>query len=281
MTTRIAQISDTHISPSRSYFRSNFDLVAEHLASNGPDLIVNTGDIALDGADHDEDLIEAVAAHRQLPIEFHLLPGNHDVGDHPDVARKQPADAERLRRYRRIVGEDFWTIDIPGWRLVGLNALILGSEMPGGAEQIDMLRRAAETLDGRSLAIFMHKPLADEDYAETLTSNRFMTEGPRRELIAALGGGAPAVVLSGHIHQYRDAALGGSRHIWGPATSFMISDPWQPGYGAKTVGYLMHEFDADGAHRHRLVGVRGLVHHDLVDFPEAYGNVTVWGPGNA
>ncbi len=281
MTTRIAQISDTHLSPAKPYFRSNFDLVAEHLADAAPDLVVNTGDLSLDGADRDEDLREAVAAHRDLAAECRLLPGNHDVGDAPDVARLQPVDADRLRRYRRIVGEDFWTIDIPGWRLLGLNALIIGSDLPGDAEQRDMIAAAAAALNGRALAIFLHKPLADQTYGENLSSNRFMTLRSRGALRAALGGVTPAIVLSGHVHQYRDALIGGSRHIWAPATSFMISDPWQPGFGAKAVGYLMHEFDADGAHRHRLVGVRGLVHHDLVEFPDAYGDVRAWGPGNA
>jgi hypothetical protein len=61
----------------------------------------------------------------------------------------------------------------------------------------------------------------------------------------------------------------------------MISDPWQPGYGTKAVGYLMHEFAADGTHRHRLMTVRGIAHHDLAEHPEAYGDVRSWGRGNA
>jgi 3',5'-cyclic-AMP phosphodiesterase len=72
-----------------------------------------------------------------------------------------------------------------------------------------------------------------------------------------------------------------ARHIWAPATSFMISDPWQPGYGAKTVGYLTHRFHADGAHDHALTPVRGLVHHDLAEISGAYGDVRSWGPGKA
>ncbi len=281
MITRIAQITDTHLSISKPYFRQNFDRVAEHLAAAGPDIVINTGDLALDGADHDADLHEAQDAHRALGIDTRLLPGNHDVGDHPDVARKQPANAERLARYRRIVGEDFWAVDVPGWRLLGLNALILGSDLPGAAEQDAMVRGAASGLNGRQLAVFLHKPLADEAYDETIAIGRFTTPGPRAALIAALGEATPTVVLCGHVHQYRDSAIGGSRHIWAPATSFMISDPWQPGYGAKAVGYLMHEFHADGSHAHRLMAVRGLVHHDLAEFPEAYGDVRSWGPGNA
>lgn len=281
MITRIAQISDTHLSPSKSFFRSNFDRIAEDLADAAPDLIINTGDLALDGADHEDDLHEAVSAHRGVGIETHLLPGNHDVGDHPELAKRQPANAERLQRYRRSAGPDYWSFDVPGWRLIGLNALIIGTELPGDEEQQAMIRQAADTLGGRSLAVFLHKPLADEAYGEDLASTRFLTRSPRATFLSCLGGVKPGVALCGHVHQYRDTMIGGSRHIWAPATSFMISDPWQPGYGAKAVGYLIHEFNADGTHHHRLVGVRGLVHHDLKDFPEAYGDIRAWGPGMA
>jgi 3',5'-cyclic AMP phosphodiesterase CpdA len=280
MITRIAQISDTHLSPTKSFFRSNFDLVAEHLRRAGHDHVINTGDLALDGADSEADLAEARAAHDALGMECHLLPGNHDVGDHLDVASRQPVNAERLERYRRIIGSDIWRIDIPGWRLLGLNALTLGLDLDDG-RQDDLIRNASASLAGRSLAVFLHKPLADTAYDEALSSNRFMTHGPRQHLMALLGGAQPALVCCGHVHQYRDSLIGGSRHLWAPAASFMISDPWQPGYGAKMVGYLAHEFHADGRHRHDVIGVRGLVHHDLVSFPEAYGDVTAWGPGNA
>ncbi len=280
MITRIAQISDSHLSTEKPFFRSNFDLVASHLRDTAPDIVINTGDLALDGADHDADLVEARAAHAGLGLECHVLPGNHDVGDHLDVARRQPVNAERLARYRRIIGPDIWSLEIPGWTLLGLNALTLGLDLDEG-RQDGLIRNAVAALAGRSLAIFLHKPLADLSHDEDLTSNRFMTAGPRQHLASLLGGAVPALMASGHVHQYRDSRFGGSRHVWAPATSFMISDPWQPGYGAKMVGYLMHEFHADGGHRHEVVGVRDLVHHDLVAFPEAYGDVRAWGPGNA
>jgi 3',5'-cyclic-AMP phosphodiesterase len=281
MTVRIAQITDTHLSVDRPYFRANFERVAEDLRARRPDIVINTGDLALDGADSEADLELARDLHDDLGLACHVLPGNHDVGDHLDVARRQPVDHERLARYRRIVGPDYWTIDLPGWRLLGLNALTLGSDGVDDSAQQDAIRTAAAGLNGRALAILLHKPLADESYAEDVSINRFMTAGPRRTLLACLNGAQPALVLCGHVHQYRDTHIGGARHIWAPATSFMISDPWQPGYGAKAVGYLMHEFHADGTHRHRMVPVRGLAHHDLVAFPDAYGDIRAWGPGNA
>jgi 3',5'-cyclic AMP phosphodiesterase CpdA len=281
MPIRIAQISDTHLSPSKPFFRANFDLVSDDLRRRRPDFVINTGDLSLDGADSDDDLRLARECHEGIGLDCHLLPGNHDVGDHPEVARRQPANAERLRRYRRVVGPDHWVIDIPGWRLLGLNALILGSDDLGDGDQQEAVRACVAGLNGRQLAIFLHKPLADESYGEDLSSNRFMTAGPRGRLLGSLGAARPAAIMCGHVHQYRDTPVGGARHIWAPATSFVISDPWQPGYGAKAVGYLLHEFNADGTHRHRLMPVRGLVHHDLACFPEAYGDVRAWGPGNA
>jgi 3',5'-cyclic-AMP phosphodiesterase len=61
----------------------------------------------------------------------------------------------------------------------------------------------------------------------------------------------------------------------------MISGPWQPVFGAKMVRYVEHALHPDGTCDHRLVGVRGLVHHDLASFPGAYGDVRAWGPGMA
>jgi 3',5'-cyclic-AMP phosphodiesterase len=285
MITRLAHFSDPHLSPSKPYFRGNFDLVAAHIAAAKPDIVVNTGDLSLDGASDDAalaeaDLSAAVAAHKAIPGELLVLPGNHDVGDHPDIAKKEPANAARLARWSRLVGADSWTRDIPGWRLVGLNAQTVGTGLPGDAEQLEMLAGAARNLKGRALALLLHKPLADERYAETLISNRFLTAGPRKAILAACASARPAVVLCGHVHQYRDTRMDGTNHIWSPPTSFIIGDPWQPGFGAKAVGYLMHEFSSDGAHRHNFVPVRGLVLHDIANIPEAYGDLRGLPPGS-
>lgn len=282
MTVRIAQISDTHVSPAKPFFHDNMALIAEHLRETGPDLVINTGDVSLDGADSDEDLEAAVAAHADLEIETLLLPGNHDVGDDPNVVRaRQPADTARLARWRRIVGDDHFVMDIPGWRLIGANALILGADLPEAEAQRETIAKAVRDAAGRAIALFLHKPVADLDMAEGTVSNRFLSAEARAGLLGAFGALRPALALCGHVHQYRVSSFGDVRHIWAPAVSFVISDPWQPGYGAKCVGYLEHRFHADGTHDHALIAPRGLVHHDLVAFPDAYGDVRRWGEGKA
>jgi len=90
MITRIAQVSDAHLSPTRSFFADNFSVVAEAVRAAKPDLMLVTGDLSLDGADSDADLGHAVAQHAAIGREWLCIPGNHDVGDEPVLGGRQP-----------------------------------------------------------------------------------------------------------------------------------------------------------------------------------------------
>ena len=46
MVFRLAQISDTHLSPRHPVFDRNFAAVAERLRADRPDLVIHTGDIS-------------------------------------------------------------------------------------------------------------------------------------------------------------------------------------------------------------------------------------------
>ena len=280
MTVRIAQISDLHVSPVHTYFNRNAELLIEALRASKPDLLLCTGDIAFLGEEGNGDLDFALGLLRGAGIDFRLVPGNHDVGEHPDFPEKAVAKEGSLARYRARAGADSWVFDLPGWRFSGLNSLIAGSGLPGDAEQLAALGSASADRGARKLCVAQHKPMADLSYAETELNPRFTTPGPRRKILESIGPQPAHLFLSGHVHQYRDSLIGGSRHLWCPAASFIIGDPWQPSYGAKPVGYIEHVFHADGQHEHKLIAVRGLEHFDLQNMPQVYGDVTARGPGN-
>lgn len=260
---RIAQISDTHLSRTKPFFVSNFNAVAEALRASKPDLVINTGDLSLNGAEEADDLAFARECHDSMGLRWRALPGNHDLGD--SIGLPHPVDAARRGRYVAEFAGDFWRVDIPGWRLIGLNAQTLGSDL--AAEQ-EAFTAAAAAVEGRAVALFIHKPLCDRDLAEEAVGGRFLNPEPRGKLLQSLGNCRPALIACGHVHQYRSSIVAGQRHVWAPSTAFIIPDSRQPRYGDKTVGYVEHVFYQDGRHESRLVPVGAI--RNIADFPEAY-----------
>src|SRR5512139_2788051 len=101
MTFRIVQISDTHLSDAKPFFVDSFVRVGEALRAARPDLVLNSGDISLDGASSDDDLASARALHDRLDLPLRFLPGNHDLGESQDSPSHGQAtiDAPRRARY--------------------------------------------------------------------------------------------------------------------------------------------------------------------------------------
>ena len=56
MTFRIAQISDTHLSEDKPFFVDSFRRLGAALRADRPDLVLNSGDISLDGSAQEGDL---------------------------------------------------------------------------------------------------------------------------------------------------------------------------------------------------------------------------------
>jgi 3',5'-cyclic-AMP phosphodiesterase len=273
MTFRLAHISDSHLSADKPFFAGNFNLVATALKDSRPDLVVNTGDMSLDGAAVEGDLAEARRLHDAIALSMRFIPGNHDLGQSHDVpgAVEKQISLESRERYLAHFGADFWLLDVPGWRFIAVNSELLGSDLDASAAQFAFVTEAVAASEGRQLALFVHKPLFDASAAETAVTGRFVNPEARHRLLAAFAPRMPAVVLSGHVHQYRSTLIEGTRHVWAPSTGFIIPDARQPVYGEKQCGYVEHLFSPDGTHEARLVRPAGTQRLEITDFPEAYG----------
>ena len=272
MTFRLAQISDTHLSNRVPGFRANFDLLAEHLRDMRPDLVINTGDISLDGADRVEDLGVAHEAHSELGLDWLAVPGNHDIGDDPLPGCRQPANAERLARWRAQIGPDTFVRDVPGWRLIGLDTQITSTNLPEAEEQMERLVEALHGTEGRAVAVFMHKPFCQERMDETDSTYWCIQPRPRHRLVDLLLPQRPAFIASGHVHQWRDRGVSeGLRQVWAPSAAFIVGDAYQETVGEKSVGFVEHLLHPDGNFETRMVPLPGLVLHDIGEMPEIYG----------
>ena len=195
----IAQVSDSHLGTGGQRFRANFDRVVAALGAVRPDVVVASGDLSYDGVGTPGDLALAAAAFAGMPAPVHAIPGNHDVGDHPELSPNQPVTDLALRRFREVMGRDRWVIDRDDWRLIGLDSQIMGAH-PEQDAQAAMVAEAVATLGGRRLAVFSHKPLFLIDPDDTSFDYWSVPPAARRAVMPILEHPALRLVASGHLH---------------------------------------------------------------------------------
>lgn len=258
---KIVQITDTHLSPSRSHFNGNWEPLSEWIEGEAPDLVIHTGDLSVDGADHAGDLVFSRGLLGAIRAPLLVVPGNHDVG-HSQSA--QPVDAVRLGRWRDVIGPDRWAEDHGDWRLVGLNSLLLGLGEAAEDEQVEWLARTLEARGHRRVAVFAHKPLFVEAADEGETGYWGAPPAARRRLLDLLAAHDVALHASGHLHRGWTGRLGGTALVWAPASSFLVGAVAGRALpGESVVGAAVHHLGDDV--RSVLSVVPGLVPHLLDD----------------
>ena len=273
MTFVVAQISDTHLGGPTAPFAPAFDKLAAWFAKNPADLIVHSGDVTLDGVKSARDLDDAAALLGKLDAPLRCIAGNHDVGEstYPGV-RETAVTRTALDGWSHRFGPHCWIEDIPGWRLLGIDAQVLGSGLDEESMQYEFVREAVASSETRRIGLFCHKPLFDRSPDEVLVSGRFVNPDPRAKLYDALSGSTLGFVGSGHVHQFRTLQVSGTTHVWAPSASFTFPDRMQPLIGEKIVGYVEHRLAPDGRHSATLKRVPGLSTDDLDRFPDAYNH---------
>jgi 3',5'-cyclic AMP phosphodiesterase CpdA len=263
---RIIQISDTHLSRRRPFFQHNWEILVELMNAEAPELIVCTGDMTLDGADHPDELAFAARQFRRIASPVLFVPGNHDIGNSlPDVRGGEiPITAERRQIVREHFGDDCWFRDGgSSWRFVGLNSMLFGSGLADEQAQWDLLEEAVRSANERALMIFQHKPLYYRTPDEVAPTQSAIYPEHRERLRQVLARARQLVVCSGHIHHYRTARWGNIAQIWAPATAFTIGIPGTtPPKGIPRVGYLRHTLDGKD-HRHEFVEPCQFINMDV------------------
>jgi 3',5'-cyclic AMP phosphodiesterase CpdA len=262
---RIIQISDTHLSPGKAHFADNWPPLARWIAEQRPDLVIHTGDVTVDGAEVEADLRYAAELMRGLGVRFRAVPGNHDVGDAGH--RFQPLDDERLRRWRAHFGEDRWIEDVENYRLIGLDALLLGSGDPEEAAQAGWLETVMNDPGGRQIAWFLHRPLFLHSPDEGDTGYWSIKPQPRSRLLELARRHPVALVASGHLHKAYDFRNQGTRYIWAPASSFLVREMAPPMPGERRLGAVVYDIDG-GTLKAEIAEVPGLAPHWIDDVVE-------------
>jgi 3',5'-cyclic AMP phosphodiesterase CpdA len=272
---RVILVSDTHLSPDAPEAEANWDAVLRYVAQTSPDVVIHLGDLSLDGAHDPADLHHGRRQLDRLPVGWHAVPGNHDIGDNPwpGGPADSTVDAARCQRWLDIVGPDHWSLTINGWTLLAINAQLPGSGLEAEARQWSWLeKQLGAARNNQRIALVTHKPVTATD-AELASSPvyRFLPQ-PARDRLAGLLGETPlALVLSGHVHQYRRLRLDDTDHLWVPTTWAVLPDQAQPVLGAKRCGIVSLDLASDTAPEPVLVEPDGIAQLTItIDIPNRY-----------
>jgi alkaline phosphatase D len=259
---KIVQITDTHFSPEKRHFNGNWAPLLEWIEAQKADLIVHTGDLTVDGADKADDITFSMDLMRQATAPMLIIPGNHDVGHLPGSS--QPVNAERLSRWRSLAGEDRFVEDADGWRLVGINALLLGHEDDEEEAQFEWLRTVFETRNGRRLALFSHKPLFVDEPHEGDTGYWGVRPNQRKRIYDLMAAHDVPLFASGHLHWAWKGQFENTSLVWGPSAAFIIDTLEREMPGERLVGAVVHTIDGDQL-TSEIVKVPGMTAHYIDD----------------
>ena len=266
---RIAIVADSHLAPDARAFNANWAAVSAFVHREKADLTVHLGDITVDGLADPAQFGHALDLSADWSTPIRYLPGNHDIGDNPPgahVASKHPLDGSRLADFRAAFGPDYWAVDSDGWRVIGLNAQLFGTESDAEREQWAWIAELVARPRPLPLILMMHKPLFQDSPADEMPHHRYVPAIPRARLVELLSRVSLRAVISGHTHQYRDRTVAGVRHIWVPSTAYYLPDEIQDRIGEKIVGVGVLELSRD-AYRFQLVCPDGVERHSALDHP--------------
>jgi 3',5'-cyclic AMP phosphodiesterase CpdA len=270
---RIVQLSDTHISHLGGVPAENMSLLADHVNREiRPDLVVHTGDVVIADPDSVPDRDAAKRLLDLVDAPLLVIPGNHDVGESADEPWMElPVTSERIAAFASAWGQDRFVQEGSAasrsaeWVFIGLNSERLGSGLPEEDEQWDWLAGTASQSRGKSVLLFLHKPLWSP-----MGSRSGITppEAARDRLVALFADARLRVVASGHMHRYRQVPEEQIRTVWAPSLTFAVPADPERGLEPGTPGiveYLIEDDDVRAALR-PVPGLGGV--SDVMAMPE-------------
>ena len=172
-----------------------------------------------------------------------------------------------------IVGADYWSLTLNGWTLLAINAQLAGSGLEAETGQWSWLGEQLSGLsENRRVALITHKPVTptDTELADS-PAYRFLPRSARDRLRGLHRQTPPALVMSGHVHQYRLLRLDGIEHLWAPSTSAVLPDQAQPTLGAKRCGIVSLDLASGTSPEPVLVEPDGIAQLTVgTDIPDPY-----------
>lgn len=246
----LAHISDLHLQSDKPDRQAQAEPILQKINKMKPDLVVISGDVTDDGYKSLDELKWAKAwLDERVKGDWFAVPGNHDVGNF--VTQREGAVSDQRIAQWDAVFDTAKLLALGGWAVVGLNSMVLGSDLEAEQDQLDWLEVERPYLAERHLAVFMHSPLFVASIDEPADPDTAYWLGPpagRENAWRRLERCGAKLVGTGHVHQTRVDVAGPTRIAWAPpASGTWVHAPGLPNPPMpERTGFFLHTLHDDG-----------------------------------
>lgn len=235
---RIALVSNLHLSEQSPEYVAHWHAARRAVQRIGVDLTLHLSEVTTGGPFCSDELRVAAQLVAQWPTDMRCLIGNRHGGE--GVYKAGSPDywlRAWLRACQPSLDTDHWVLKADGWRLLGVDAQILGT----GSAQEHSLWRLLDEETGASdapanTALFLHWP----NVRGLVThSGANPCEAAGRACARLLSGPLKAslkVVVAGHMPSFIDVAATGVKNLLLPSSLGTLLDHEQGRIGEKLVG---------------------------------------------
>ena len=183
-----------------------------------PAFVVITGDLVNDKSNKTQwDEFRRITGLFKPEIKVYILPGNHDIGQNPEVAD--------LEFYKSMFGNDRFSFNLKKVSFIGFNSSLIKAGTPVFAdEQYDWLQKELARNKGAKLTLlFCHYPLFIKDPAEPENYSNIRPEIRQKYLDLFTQSGVDAL-FSGHLHYNTSGKYAETDFITTSAVGKQLSD---------------------------------------------------------
>ena len=135
----------------------------------------------------------------------YAIPGNHDVGSTIGWHHHDPKDLDEACNNFGLDWEEWWTLEIAGFKIIAINSQIFGSGLSRDKIQSKWLIKNLKKPSKLIRAVFVHTPLylksPDDDFDEG-SEQMCLKPQARRPLLEILRENPPELLITTHAHRF-------------------------------------------------------------------------------
>ena len=160
----------------------------------------------------------------KLNCKIYFIPGNHDIGDKPNLFSPAPIISKfSIDKYKSAFGNFFYSFTKKNCKFIFLNSSLVNSSLEEELIQYNWVKNELNSSLKKRIFVFMHYPLFLANSSE-ISHYDNIDEPGRSKLLRLFSKYKVEAIFSGHVHQFFYNVFNEIDMYSVPSTSFLRHD---------------------------------------------------------